>query len=169
MTVKNFERYGVTIDYNKLNFDYPKVVTTMEIMSELGKMSHAKYEAWVRNALGFKDKKRSDMIGVDGIKYMDKKITGKRVLDEFLEVKKWKAKVGRSVVSKIVGDMQAHSVRKGVIVANQFSRDARKRVDVLAKEGIHIKLRLIDDVIEENEKLMRDPTLIDFYTEESEE
>lgn len=72
-------------------------------------------------------------------------------------------------MSKIAGDMQAHGVRKGVIVARQFSRDARRRVDVLAKEGVHIKLRLIDEVIEENEKLMKDPTLIDFYTEESEE
>lgn len=167
MTVKNFERYGVTIDEIDLdNFDYPKVVKTMELMSKLGEMTHAKYEAWVRNVLGFKDKRRSDRIGVDGIKYKEKKIAGVLVFDEFLEVKKWKAKVGRSVVSKLAGDMQAEGVRKGIIVANRFSRNALRRVDVLAKEGVIIKLRLIDDVVEQNEELMKDPTLIDFITEE---
>jgi DNA modification methylase len=168
MTVRNFERYGVDIDYTELNFDYPKVVTTMELLASLGKMDHTKYEAWVRNALGFKDKKLSDRIGVDGIKYKERKVAGRRVYDEFLEVKKWKSKVGRSVVSKLAGDMQAHGVRKGIIVANRFSGDATRRAEVLATEGIIIRLTLIDLVIEHNEELMSDPTLIDFYTEEEE-
>jgi DNA modification methylase len=168
MTVKNFERYGVKIDYDELNFDYKKVLTTMEMMSELGAYTHARYEAWVRAALGFKDKKSSDRIGVDGIKYKEKKVVGRRVYDQFLEVKKWKAKVGRSTVSKLAGDMQSQGVRKGIIVANHFTRDARRRVGVLAREGINIRLVLIDDVVEHKEELMRDPTLTDFFTQEAE-
>lgn len=149
MTVHNFERYGYDIDYSTFDFDYKKEWKAMELMSELGAMTHDKYEKWVRDRLGFSDKKRSDQIGVDGIKYSGRKVAGKPVMTEFLEVKKWQAKVGRAVVSKLIGHMVLHNVKRALIVANHFTRDAKAEAkSALRKQDLQIDLVLIDDVLE---------------------
>ena len=48
-----------------------------------------------------------------------------------------------------------------------MNRKKLKTNVIHAGHNVHIlKNQVPDEVIEENEKLMRDPTLIDFYTEE---
>ena len=135
MCVKNFERYGIEgVEVKGFNPEEENRIETT--MADLKVMSWDEVEAWVRQKLGFKWTSRCRRLGIDGVRGKD-----------FLEVKKWRSKVGQSVVDKLEGKMNRGDAKRGFIVGERFTSGAFRAQREFAARGVDISLLFIRDLV----------------------
>lgn len=154
MCVKNFKRYGLNDEKIKVVDFVPEVEDYIEnTLARLKMMEWEEFERWVCDYYGFKWVGRKRKKGFDGTKS-----------DEILEVKQWKNPVGQATVDRLAGQMRRHGIRKGLIVAENFTTGAHRASDELKKQGIDIKIRFVRDLITSKKEEM--PEFVQKHFEE---
>lgn len=120
--------------------DFITYGVTKDTIAQLRKMKWEDFEDWVINEIdGRSPKKRSGDFGIDGYTKDGTPI----------QIKNWKAKVGRPVVFNFEAAIRKEKSRSGKIFAIDFSKDAIEEVARANREyGLSIELIKIGDYLE---------------------
>lgn len=140
-TIENLTRYDVPESSYEINFDKIEERIIVDKVAKLAKLKWKETEELIRKTLGFEWTTNCKSYGIDGQHIEDK--------DYFLEVKKWKSRVGQATVEKFYGKMQRRKASRGIIVADGFTLGAVKAARTFREKGIDIELKEIESLVRE--------------------
>jgi len=117
-------------------------------LADLKKMTPFEFQNWVLNRIyGRANPKKVGDEGVDGWTFMGDPVQVKQ------------SGAGDPQVRLLYGDLERLKLKRGVIVAYEFSHDARERVNELKRQhGVEIVLKTVEDILKTPEVIFASET-----------